>query len=140
MFINDRNESRQVFFQTWRKLQLSLPMEPLESVIATVIQGHPEYHSTFKVTDIEDVHNADFAGDHNPFLHMGLHIALIEQISTDRPSGIASIYQSLLPKYPDEHQLQHKMMDCLGESLWDAQQSGKMPDEKAYMERLRKLR
>jgi hypothetical protein len=140
MFINDRNESRQVFFQTWKKLQQSLPMEPLESILATVIQGHPEYHSIFKISEMKDIQENDFNGGQNPFLHMGLHIALIEQISTDRPPGIANIYQTLLPKYSDEHQLQHEMMDCLGESLWDAQQSGKVPDEKAYMERLRKLR
>ncbi len=140
MIINDRNESRQVFFQTWTKLQQSLPMEPLESIIATVIQGHPEYHSIFKITEMKDIQENDFNGGQNPFMHMGLHIALIEQVSTNRPSGITSLYQALLPKYTDEHQLQHIMMDCLGESLWNAQQSGEMPDEKAYIERLRKLR
>lgn len=50
------------FFQTWTKLQQSLPMEPLESIIATVIQGHPEYHSIFKITEMKDIQENDFNG------------------------------------------------------------------------------
>jgi hypothetical protein len=30
-------------------------------------------------------------------------------------------------------------MDCLASILWDAQMTGKMPDEKKYLEQLQKL-
>jgi hypothetical protein len=139
MIINDREQSRQIFYQSWQKHLSNVPMEPMESVIVSVIQLHTEYHSilenpenaTFEINNVE--------GQTNPFLHMGLHIALLEQIATDRPSGITSLYQAMLTKYADEHQLQHIIMDCLEESLWNAQSAGKMPDEQAYMESLHKL-
>ena len=31
------------------------------------------------------------------------------------------------------------MMECLGETLWEAQRAGREPDERAYLERLRRL-
>jgi hypothetical protein len=31
------------------------------------------------------------------------------------------------------------MIDCLAETLWDAQSNNQEPDEVAYLERLRKL-
>ena len=31
------------------------------------------------------------------------------------------------------------MMECLGETLWEAQHTGGEPDERAYLERLRRL-
>jgi hypothetical protein len=75
----------------------------------------------------------------NPFLHMGMHIAIQEQINADRPPGSTSCYRSLLGKHPDEHKLQHRMMECLGRALWQAQRDRTMPDEAAYLECLRKL-
>ncbi len=139
MIIQDRDESRRVFFQAWQKFRKSTPMEPLELMVCHVIQGHPEYHIILDDLDLVVEDQDCFNEQQNPFLHMGLHIALLEQVSTDRPIGISSLYQSLLTKYPDEHQLQHIIMDCLEESLWKAQQTGAMPDERAYMESLRKL-
>ena len=31
------------------------------------------------------------------------------------------------------------MMEVLGATLWDAQRAGRAPDERAYLERLRRL-
>jgi hypothetical protein len=31
------------------------------------------------------------------------------------------------------------MMECLGETLWEAQRNGVGPDERVYLERLRRL-
>jgi len=139
MIINNREQSRQIFYQSWRKHLSNIPMEPMESVIVSVIQIHAEYHSILENPENTSFEINNIEGQTNPFLHMGLHIALLEQIGTDRPSGITSIYQALLTKCADEHLLQHQIMDRLEESLWTAQQSGGMPDEQAYMESLRKL-
>ena len=78
-------------------------------------------------------------GAENPFLHLGLHLALREQVGTDRPPGIASLTRSLLLRHGDGHAVEHLMMQCLGEFLWDAQRQGRAPDEAAYLERLRAL-
>ena len=78
-------------------------------------------------------------GQTNPFLHMGLHLAIREQVSTNRPAGIASVHRSLAVKLGDVHEAEHAMIECLGQALWQAQRSGLPPDEAAYLESLRRL-
>ena len=70
---------------------------------------------------------------------MGLHMALAEQLQTNRPKGIRTVYQTLCEKLQDAHAAEHKMADCLMESLWQAQRQKKMPDEKAYLQKLKDL-
>jgi len=78
-------------------------------------------------------------GETNPFLHMGLHLSIREQVATDRPAGIAAVFQSLLAATGDRHAAEHRAVDCLAEALWNAQASGTVPDERAYLESLRRL-
>ena len=75
----------------------------------------------------------------NPFLHMGLHLAIREQVATDRPAGIAAIHRKLSRKSGDPHQAEHQMIDCLAESLWESQRNNQPPDELKYLERLQRL-
>jgi len=78
-------------------------------------------------------------GTTNPFLHMGMHIALREQVATDRPPGIADITRKLLLRYRDSHEMEHQMMEPLGKVLWQAQRDQTEPDQQEYMEMLRSL-
>jgi hypothetical protein len=141
MFVNDRNNARQFFFLVWNKYhQQDTQLEPLEQLVLGVILEHPEYHKFLE--NQEDGLIQDFTpemGTSNPFLHMGMHIALKEQVSTDRPAGIAAIYQDLIGKSESSHELEHKMMECLGEALWTAQRNQALPDDQAYLSSLRKL-
>lgn len=138
MFGQNRQEIRQVYFDVWAKTQSGQPLATLEKQIAHIIELHPEYHPLFNQP--EKIHQ-DYlveAGDTNPFLHMGLHLALHEQIQTNRPSGIREIYQQLLAKH-DQHDCDHLMMDCLAESIWQAQRDGVPPSEEAYLNSLKQL-
>lgn len=140
MFAPDRNRMRQVFIDAWRKSQNKEPMEPVEQMVAEVVKQHPEYHKLLKGSEaalIRDYTPED--GETNPFLHMGMHISLQEQIGTDRPPGISSLYRQMALKTGDAHEVEHQMMECLGRSLWEAQRAGGLPDEQAYLECLRVL-
>ncbi|MFT5220899.1 MAG: hypothetical protein ACI9LO_000284 [Planctomycetota bacterium] len=134
-----RDEVRQIYLTVWNKLQARSLLEPMESVIAEVIEQHPEYHD--HLNDSDEVKERDFTpeqGQTNPFLHMGMHIALREQASTDRPPGIKAVYQQLVASR-GQHQAEHAMMECLGETLWNSQRNNQPPDETLYLECLRKL-
>ena len=130
-----------MFIESWRKHQQKLPLQPLERLIAGVIREHPEYQQLIEAP--EQALDQDFlpdAGQTNPFLHMGLHLGIREQVSTDRPAGIAGVYRSLAAKSGgDAHAAEHIMIECLAETLWEAQGSGRAPDEQKYIERLRHL-
>lgn len=139
VFEPNRDKMRQYFLTVWQKHQLKQALEPLEEIILDVILAHPEYHSQLQETFI----NKDYLpemGETNPFLHLGLHIALYEQLSTNRPQGICSLYTELRPLYPDPHQLEHQIIDCLAESLWLAQRNNSAPDEQAYLRKVKALK
>lgn len=139
MFGNDRNEIRKAYYEAWRKHDAGEPLQPLEEMIVGVIALHPEYHALLENPDTSDKDWLPDGGETNPFLHMGMHIAIQEQLSTDRPAGIAGLYASIVQKIGDAHEADHKVMDCLGEMLWQAQRDNRMPDEQAYLNCLRKL-
>ncbi len=138
IFGNDRIELRQMYIDAWQKARDGRPMSPLEAQIATVISDHPEYHGALH----GDALDSDFlpeAGKTNPFLHMGLHLALRDQLETDRPAGVRALHARIAAKNGDPHAAEHRMIDCLAEILWQAQSSNCAPDEQRYLERLRAL-
>ncbi|HEY1284215.1 MAG TPA: DUF1841 family protein [Steroidobacteraceae bacterium] len=135
-----REQLRALYLQAWRKFSAQQPLEPLEAQLAAVIAEHPEYIAWIESGD--DALTADFTperGQQNPFLHMGLHLAIREQVATNRPAGIADIHRALTAQYGDAHAAEHAMLDPLAESLWEAQRNHAAPDERAYLERLKKL-
>ena len=140
LYDQDRNQLRRVFFTAWRKHTSKQPLEPLEQVIANVITMHPEYHQYF--ADEQTSLDQDFlpeAGQTNPFLHISLHISIHEQLSINQPEGIADTYKALLDKHQDPHTVEHLIMDCLAEMIWEAQRNGAMPDQSKYFQCLAKL-
>lgn len=140
LYNNDRNQMRQFFFTIWKKALNDQPLEPMEEIISGVIQQHPEYHQL--LNDEEKALERDYlpeGGESNPFLHMGMHIAIQEQLSTNRPAGIAEVYRALRLKYSDGHKAEHQMIEHLAEMLWQAQKNNALPDESAYMNKLQQL-
>ena len=138
IFGQDRNELRQMYADAWRKRCEKLPMAPLEIQIADVIEIHPEYHGDVTGEDLDRDYTPE-GGKTNPFLHMGLHLGIREQVATRRPAGIEKIHAALSAKLGDVHAAEHAMIECLAETLWEAQSSNQPPDEAQYLERLRRL-
>jgi hypothetical protein len=140
--IQDRDSGRTFFLEVWGKHNNKLPLEALEQMVLDVILQHPEYHVILE-KDEKEISAMEFTpemGMTNPFLHMGMHIAILEQIGSDRPPGITVLYQQLLPKYTSAHDLEHSLMECLGESLWLAQRNNTLPDEAQYLEQVKRLK
>ena len=136
----NRDQMRRMYLEAWRKYSARAPLEPLEAQLAAVIAEHPEYVAWLEAG--EQALSSEFTpegGRENPFLHMGLHLAIREQVATNRPAGIAEIHQKLSERLGDPHAAEHAMLEPLAETLWDAQRQGRMPDEQSYLERLRKL-
>jgi hypothetical protein len=138
IFGQDRSELRQMYLDAWRKFTTGATMSPLDVQIAQVIEDHPEYHELMTGEAVEASFTPE-GGQSNPFLHMGLHLAIREQVATDRPPGIAAVFNALLIRHGDAHSAEHEAIECLAESLWEAQRANEMPDEQAYLERLRRL-
>jgi hypothetical protein len=114
-----RDELRRSYADAWRKHRARTPLTPLEAMIVEVIGRHPEYQ-----TLIEDpqgglaFESAAAVPAENPFLHMGLHLAVREQVAIDRPPGVRELQRSLEARLGDLHSAEHALMEALAETLW----------------------
>ena len=134
LFEPTRNEARRFFFDTWAKYSRGEVLSGLEHTALAVILLHPEYHAV--LADPERALALEFTpekGEMNPFLHLSLHLAVEEQISIDQPRGIRSRYEALARKSGSEHDAKHAVLECLGETVWQAQRLGTALDEAAYL-------
>jgi hypothetical protein len=135
-----REQLRQMYLASWRKFRAQEPLQPLEKQVAAVIAEHPEYIAWLETG--QEVLTADFTpegGRENPFLHMGMHLAIREQLSTNRPAGFADLHRRLCEHYGDAHQAEHALLTPLGETLWEAQRAGRAPDEADYLRKVEAL-
>ncbi len=137
IFGQDRHELRKMYADAWQKHCDKTPLSPLEAQIAQVVEEHPEYHEAVGGDLARDF--TVEGGKTNPYLHMGLHLSIREQVATDRPTGIAAVFLLLADKAGDSHTAEHRMIDCLAEALWESQRDQSPPDELQYLERLRQL-
>lgn len=136
MFYNNIKDTREIFFSSWNKYKQNQALSLLEQQIVKVILVHPEYHTFLK--ERSTVHS--FSGpEDNPFLHMGLHLAVRDQLKIDRPCGISEVYYSLLFKYKEELSVEHLMMEQLFYGLLKAQNEDEVFNERVYVENLKQL-
>ena len=139
MFQPSQADVRRFFCGVYDKLIRQAPMEPIETLAGGWIEQHPEYHRTLADLDqaLADMQQVQSAQE-NPFLHLSMHLALREQVGTDRPAGIAALHARLAARH-GRMDAEHRMMEALGRALWEAQRAGRLPDERAYLEDLRRL-
>ena len=129
-----REQLRKAYADAWAKHLAHSPLTPLEAMITDVIGAHPEYQAI--VSDPEaalafEPGTPEIA--ENPFLHMGLHLAVRDQVSVDRPPGVRELHRALQARHGDLHRAEHVLMEALGETLWQAQRAGRPPDEGYYL-------
>lgn len=134
MFNPSRDQVRRFFCDAWQKhLQRSI-VEGAEATAIDIMLRHPEYHAL--LASGEAALSRDWTpegGAMNPFLHLSLHLAVAEQISIDQPPGVRAAWQKLAARL-DPHAAEHVILECLGETIFRAQQVGGGMDALAYVE------
>ncbi|MES2636602.1 MAG: DUF1841 family protein [Pseudomonadota bacterium] len=134
LFNPSRDEVREFFFGTWAKSKTNQTLSDLEKLGLKVMHLHPEYHTILdNPQHYKHVAYYPELGETNPFLHMSLHLSILEQISINQPIGIAPIYEQLKLKYQNEHDALHDILDCLGETIWLAQRNNTGLDSAHYL-------
>lgn len=139
MFNPSREQVRRFFSDAWSKFKLGAPLSGAEQPALDAILLHPEYHEL--LTRPEESTQSDYtpeSGQMNPFLHLSLHLAIEEQLAIDQPAGIRAEFQRILARQKDRHEALHKILECLGESVWRAQRDGAPMDGTAYLECLKR--
>jgi len=139
MFAPSREQARRFLFDTWRRFRAGEGLSGLERTALDAILMHPEYQPILDAP--ERYLDRDYlpeAGAPNPFLHLSLHLAVAEQLSIDQPPGIRAEYERLTCALGSEHDAAHAVLECLGETLWQAQRVGGAPDQTVYLDCLRR--
>lgn len=138
MFQPSQHDVRRFFCEVAKKRRAGTPLEPIEALAADWIARHPEYEND--LADAEAAAARDYtveAGRTNPFLHLSMHLSITEQLAIDQPPGIKAAHDALAARH-GAHEAQHAVMECLGETLWAAQRSGRPPDGEAYLDCVRR--
>jgi len=134
MFNPTRDQVRQFFCDAWKKHVERLPLVGAEVTAADIAARHPEYHAL--LSDAEAAVSKDWVpegGEMNPFLHLSLHLAIHEQVSIDQPPGIRAAFDRLRLRL-EPHEAEHVLLECLGETIWQAQRHGQPMDALAYVD------
>ena len=58
----------------------------------------------------------------------------------DQPSGVRAHFERLRGLLGEEHAALHAVLECLGETLWQAQRLKAAPDERVYLDCLERRR
>lgn len=132
MFNPTREEVRLFFCEAWKKNKEKALLTPLESMALDIMLLHPEYHPVLDQPELAE------NSEENPFLHLSLHLAVMEQLSIDQPFGIRQRFDAILGKSDSRHHAYHQVMECLGEMIWQAQRHNTQLDSGIYFECLEK--
>ena len=134
MFTPTRDEARRFLIEAWAKYRAGSPLSGLEQKAVEAIALHPEYHA---MVEAPERHlERDFVpegGAVNPFLHLSLHLAVAEQLAIDQPPGIRAAFERIGAARGDAHAALHALVECLGETIWQAQRQKAPLDATIYL-------
>jgi len=133
MFNPSRDQVRSFFIDSWRKYRAKEVLTPLEHIASDLIRLHPEYQTLLEDPDSVTRDFSPDAGQINPFLHLSLHLAIEEQLSIDQPPGLRAAFEACQNRRGNRHDALHDVLECLGETMFDAQRNGAQPDGAAYV-------
>jgi hypothetical protein len=125
VFNPSKEDVRRFFCEAWHKHRQGSLLTALETLAVDWILQHPEYQD--ELSDTGAAVTRDYGvedGRTNPFLHLSMHLAIAEQLSTNQPPGICSAFRRLVERRGGEHEAAHDVMDCLGAVVWTAQRAG----------------
>jgi len=136
VFSQDRSKQREFLASAWQKHITAQTLEPLELQLALIVQKHPEYHALINDISLEYFPEQ---GKTNPFLHINLHLALQDQLALNQPIGINDIYKKLIVIHSDIHEVEHMMMECIAEMIFNSQKNNTALDQDNYLVNLKNL-
>jgi hypothetical protein len=136
VFSQDRSKQREFLAKSWQKHINAQILEPLELQLALIVQKHPEYQALINDINLEYFPEQ---GKTNPFLHINLHLALQDQLALDQPIGINDIYKKLIVIHSDTHEVEHMMMECIAEMIFNSQKNNTTLDQDNYLVNLKNL-
>jgi hypothetical protein len=140
VFGNTPKDTRSMFFSSWKKHQQKQTLTALEQQLVRVMLDHPEYTPLYEQSSQTTFPPGEGGIEHdNPFLHLGLHLTIRDQIKLNRPVGILTVFNRLQLQHPNTHYVEHLMMEPLAHCLWESQRNHCPPDDIRYLQACKEL-
>ena len=134
MFNPSQTEVREFFFNTYEKHKQKIALDNMEKMALSIMLEHPQYDKYLSNPDKYLNHQwATENNETNPFLHLSMHMSILEQLSINQPLGIKELYQQLCIKFDNEHDAQHQLMDGIAEMIWYSQRNNLPLDVNIYL-------
>lgn len=119
------NEYRVFFLQAWKKHLQGSKLSDLESQVRDVLLLYPQYISELnqdKTYPLED----------NPYIQMGLHLTVWDQVRTNRPEGIRPWFLEACVAN-SQKEVEQLMLMVLRQTVYVSYQAGNLPCEQKYL-------
>jgi hypothetical protein len=104
---------REFFYNAWTNKANGSILSDLELLAIDCINMHPHYHKD--LSSMACIHE-QFSLQDNPFLHLSMHLAVIEQMKINQPDGILALGRKLIYER-GTHDAMHVIIDCLQQLL-----------------------
>lgn len=135
LFNPSRDQAREFLFALWAKYRAGEPLAGVEPIMLEIVLAHPEYHALLEnPARYREREYRPEDGETNPFLHLMLHLALVEQVSLDQPPGVRACLDALRARLGEAMAAEHALMDCLAEEVWRVQRHRQAFDATRYLD------
>jgi hypothetical protein len=135
LFEPSRDQAREFLFALWAKYRAGEPLAGVEPILLEIVLAHPEYHALLEnPARYREREYRPEDGEANPFLHLMLHLALVEQLSVEQPPGVRAVYAALCTQLGEPVAAQHALMECLAEEVWRVQRHRQAFDAARYLD------
>lgn len=133
-----KNLSRRHLRTIWKKAQAGETLEDEESLLAKIMQQHPEYDPLW--AHLDELPDAEIKQrDVNPVLHVQFHLLVENQIAQKNPPEVSQTIKTLLHQGSTRHEAIHAVAAILAEEIYTMLQQMCPFDEKGYLRRLKRL-
>ena len=127
----------QIFLDVWEKSQNKQKLTKLERPIKKILDAHPMYHLFLSSQSPSKNWETDPEVP-DPFAHLQLHALLADMIRQDSPQGIRKLYDQLVAREKDKHEVQHKFMVVYFEWLVECiRNDGVVEDPEEFLKMIR---
>jgi len=122
--------------ELWRGRAQDRERPEAEGAMLEILEAHPEYHALWSLPQAP---SEPTLGGTNPYLHVSLHQAVAEQLSSGQPPQVRDAYTRRVQSGDDPHEARHRIMGILVTVMGETVQGGLPFDPSVYARRLSTL-
>ncbi|MEK7249331.1 MAG: DUF1841 family protein [Bacteroidota bacterium] len=132
--------SRLNIFDLWTRVKLGETLEGEDKAFGDLLMQHKEYYSTWDAADKLMDKEYDTETEVNPFAHLALDAAVVNQLDNANPPQVKETYERLTLQGASHLAAIHSIAYELATEIWQAGHDRKPFNTERYARQLRRLK